>query len=212
MGNIYDVISDCKSYLGTRVSDFIPYVGYFIDQTTNELCESEIEKFFFAAWITVLEVKRFSVFHGIHGLTPYSCYYVFDGKDVNGEYLLDNFLEHGFYKEMIRMPLAPKRMDLIFPQAYIEPYRVDFVLFRRRAFMDDGQFQEVISKVVIECDGHAYHERTKEQAQRDRSRDRDLQSKGYHVFRFTGSELFNEPIKCALEVDTFFEKQFLRQI
>lgn len=39
---------------------------------------------------------------------------------------------------------------------------------------------------VIECDGHEFHERTKRQAARDRSRDRAIQAFGYRIFRFTG--------------------------
>lgn len=53
---------------------------------------------------------------------------------------------------------------------------------------------------VVECDGHDFHERTKEQAQRDRSRDRRLQDAGFRIFRFTGSELYRNPIGCAREV------------
>lgn len=52
---------------------------------------------------------------------------------------------------------------------------------------------------VVECDGHDFHERTKEQAARDRSRDRRLQEAGIRVFRFTGSELYRDPLGCAVE-------------
>lgn len=53
---------------------------------------------------------------------------------------------------------------------------------------------------VVECDGHDFHERTKEQAARDRSRDRALQQCGYRIFRFTGSEIYRDPIACIHEV------------
>ncbi len=49
---------------------------------------------------------------------------------------------------------------------------------------------------VIECDGHDFHERTKEQAQRDKKRDRELQAAGYKVFRFTGSEIWRSRGEC----------------
>jgi very-short-patch-repair endonuclease len=48
-----------------------------------------------------------------------------------------------------------------------------------------------------------YHERTKEQARHDRERDRFMQTRGCRVFRFTGSELYRDPMRCALEVDQF---------
>lgn len=59
--------------------------------------------------------------------------------------------------------------------------------------------------IVVECDGHAFHERTKEQAARDRSRDRALQERGFVVYRFTGSEIYRDPGRCAKEV---LEKAF----
>ena len=53
--------------------------------------------------------------------------------------------------------------------------------------------------VFVECDGHAYHERTKEQAARDRSRDRQLQRTA-PVMRFTGSEIWNDAEQCWADI------------
>lgn len=58
---------------------------------------------------------------------------------------------------------------------------------------------EAIS-LVVECDGHEFHERTKEQAARDRSRDRRLQSAGYTVFRFTGAEIYSQRNMVARQI------------
>lgn len=55
----------------------------------------------------------------------------------------------------------------------------------------------------IEVDGHEFHERTKEQALRDRRRDRLFASWGWTVLRFTGSEVFRDPERCAREVRAF---------
>jgi very-short-patch-repair endonuclease len=52
-------------------------------------------------------------------------------------------------------------------------------------------------KVIVECDGHAFHERTKEQAARDRSRDRAAQQAGHIMLRFTGSEIYRDPLGCS---------------
>lgn len=71
---------------------------------------------------------------------------------------------------------------VIVPQAEIGRFRVDFVLFFRAG--------EKLARYVIECDGHDFHERTKEQAGRDKKRDRMLQTMGYQVFRYTGSEIW----------------------
>lgn len=74
--------------------------------------------------------------------------------------------------------------------------RVDFLLV---PYTEDD-----CPQIVIECDGHDYHERTKEQAAKDRSRDRLLRRNGYEVMRFTGSEIYQKPYRCASEVITLF--------
>lgn len=55
-------------------------------------------------------------------------------------------------------------------------------------------------RIVIECDGHDYHERTKEQAAKDRGTDRALQLLGWTVLRFTGSEIHADASACADDV------------
>lgn len=54
--------------------------------------------------------------------------------------------------------------------------------------------------LIVECDGHNSHERNKEQAARDRSRDRWAVQSGYAIFRFTGSEIWRDPLGCALQI------------
>jgi len=77
------------------------------------------------------------------------------------------------------------------PQATIGAYRVDFLLGHQR----DGK----IRWLVVECDGHAFHEKTSAQASRDKQRDRYFMSLGLLVIHFTGSEIFGSPIGCAME-------------
>ena len=71
-------------------------------------------------------------------------------------------------------------------------FRVDFCV----ALKTKGQY----ISLVVECDGHDYHEKTKAQAQKDKSRDRLLKQAGYDVIHFTGSEIWMDPEKCAKEV------------
>jgi very-short-patch-repair endonuclease len=84
----------------------------------------------------------------------------------------------------------------IYQQAKVGPYRVDFLI------QDASVPTEIQAPrwMVVECDGHDYHERTKEQARRDKKRDRYFQSRGLKVLRFTGSEIFADPQGCAEEV------------
>jgi very-short-patch-repair endonuclease len=82
--------------------------------------------------------------------------------------------------------------NVLFAQYKIGRYRVDFFVYFE---MKDGPI-----KIAIECDGHDYHERTKEQARNDRSKDRWFQSHGYRILRFTGSEIWKDPVECAEQV------------
>lgn len=59
--------------------------------------------------------------------------------------------------------------------------------------------------VLIECDGHDYHERSKEQATKDKRRDRALIGLGILTMRFTGSEIWKSPSKCAKEIINTYE-------
>jgi len=65
--------------------------------------------------------------------------------------------------------------------------------------------------VIVECDGHDFHERTKEQAARDRSRDRRASLSGATVLRFTGSEIWNDPLGCAEQVMRWFITESVRE-
>lgn len=60
---------------------------------------------------------------------------------------------------------------------------------------------------VIECDGHDYHERTKEQARHDKERDRYFQSLGLLVLRYTGSEIYKDALKCAVSALEIIEQR-----
>lgn len=79
------------------------------------------------------------------------------------------------------------------PQVVVGNYRVDFLfaipMLRNR-----------VTLLAVECDGHDFHEKTKEQAARDKARDRDLTELGIRVIRFTGSEIWRDPVRCAADV------------
>lgn len=75
-------------------------------------------------------------------------------------------------------------------------YRIDIALAWSERRLDGS---ERWTYVAIECDGHDFHEKTKEQAQRDKRRDRDLQRLGWRVVRFTGSEICRDPRLAAYE-------------
>lgn len=85
-------------------------------------------------------------------------------------------------------------------QKQIGKYRVDFEI---SYYPDIALPDRNVKRLVVECDGHDFHEKTKKQAQRDKERDRMLQIAGYPVLRFTGSEIYRSPSHCALQVAEF---------
>jgi hypothetical protein len=80
-------------------------------------------------------------------------------------------------------------------------YRADLYFYLSR-FTPSGQeaFPE-LARLIVEVDGHDFHDRTKHQASYDRKRDRELTLMGYHVIRFTGSDVYNDPLECVEDID-----------
>jgi very-short-patch-repair endonuclease len=96
-------------------------------------------------------------------------------------------------------------------QEKIGKYRVDFLItftesvpdFDNKTKTKDGLSIPGVkietTSLIVECDGHDFHDRTKEQASRDRARDRELKKLGYEVFRYTGSDIWADVYGCATE-------------
>lgn len=95
------------------------------------------------------------------------------------------------------------------PQAQLGEHRVDFLLTYRRMTRPEqsdparpallhARPRLEAARLIVECDGHDYHDRTKKQASTDRARDRSLQSFGLSVYRYTGSDIWQHPFRCAV--------------
>lgn len=54
--------------------------------------------------------------------------------------------------------------------------------------------------VLIECDGHDFHQKTKKQVEYDNEREYEIKKQGYDILRFSGSQIYNNPFKCANDV------------
>lgn len=77
-------------------------------------------------------------------------------------------------------------------------YKLDFVI--KCVFAEGVAGYEKSSLIAVECDGHDFHERTKQQAAHDKRRDRVMTAGGLRVLRFTGSEIFKDAGACATQV------------
>lgn len=93
-------------------------------------------------------------------------------------------------------------------QPQLPNWRPDFIFHAHASWRrNPGGGSVGWKRLIVECDGHDFHERTKEQAAKDRSRDREAQESGYEIFRFTGSELWKDPIGCARQVIEWAESK-----
>ena len=83
----------------------------------------------------------------------------------------------------------------IFPQAPIGKYKVDFLVSQKGIGPED-----ILSPVIVELDGHDFHDKDKHQRSYEKARDRYLVKKGYRVVHYTGSDVVKDPFKVAHEV------------
>jgi very-short-patch-repair endonuclease len=97
--------------------------------------------------------------------------------DLVAEFKADSEVRHGWNAEV-----------------RIGTYRADFV------FVTRDTIKNSIHKFVVECDGHEFHDKTKQQAARDKARDRALVVAGAAVMRFTGSEIHRDADECYGQV------------
>ena len=81
------------------------------------------------------------------------------------------------------------REIVIVPQYPIECYRADFAI---SSWWSDAP-------LVVELDGHDWHERTEKQRRYEKRRDRRMQALGYRVARYTGSEVWRDPFAVAAD-------------
>jgi very-short-patch-repair endonuclease len=109
--------------------------------------------------------------------------------DKQGDLVFHSYIEEKMFSALI--DVFPR--DFIKIQHPIGKYRADFMLIH------EGR------KLVIECDGHQFHEKSAWQAAHDKKRDRFMQSKGFHVFRFTGTEINRNIKNCLSEVKKYFD-------
>jgi very-short-patch-repair endonuclease len=79
-------------------------------------------------------------------------------------------------------------------QVDVSYHNVDFALWSPNQDPDND-----LPLVTVEVDGHNFHEKTKQQVEKDKSRDRDLTRLGIAVLRYAGSEVFRDPFGSAYE-------------
>jgi len=116
-------------------------------------------------------------------------YFVLDGRTVEAD-------DYEYLTIEPQGQLGRHRVDFLLTLYSVEPFDIGppptdqaKVTPRGHAFL----------RLVVECDGHDFHDRTKEQSSRDRARDRALTGFGLQVFRFTGADICKDVMGCARE-------------
>lgn len=101
------------------------------------------------------------------------------------------------FKELagVMKPVGVALHCAIAAQIKVSGYVIDFVVMLGAT--DKGGRPTLIA---VECDGHEFHDKTKEQAARDKARDRRLAEAGLQVLRFTGSEIWRDAVTCGEQV------------
>jgi very-short-patch-repair endonuclease len=95
---------------------------------------------------------------------------------------------------MAMMELMDDGWELM-PQFKWRRYRIDWAL---RVPDMAGKFPDM-RLIFVECDGNEFHTKPEDVA-RDRRRDIMIRRAGIALFRFTGSEIYQNAKRCAMKV------------
>jgi very-short-patch-repair endonuclease len=117
---------------------------------------------------------------------------IFEGEEIISKLLnRDPTIRHDYPPNIFGSPLEKMFYELAFldlhlyPQHKVGKYSLDFAIPDKM--------------IAIELDGHEYH-KTKYQRTHDAQRDRWLYGQGWHVLRFTGTEIYKNLDKCISEI------------
>lgn len=117
--------------------------------------------------------------------------------DTLGVFHQDLAEAHGVHSPQVPGVLYSIGGDVAILQARVRDAHGEMVI-------DVGLLSES-RRVAVELDGHDFHERTKEQARRDRARERRLIAMGWTVVRFTGSEVYQDAERSVREALAIFK-------
>jgi very-short-patch-repair endonuclease len=128
-------------------------------------------------------------------------------RDFEASYtrLLDRFSVTSPIEQLFLMEWQYQRMDeqlgvSAAPQHEVPTQRGNFVV---DLLIKDRQTGR--PRLIVELDGHDFHEKTKEQVAADKSRERAIVRSGIRVMRFSGSEVFRNTRACVVEVADFLK-------
>lgn len=106
----------------------------------------------------------------------------------------ENFYDYGYF---------------LYPQITIncgkKTYRADFLAIFSEMVFENDEPHEVNKFILVECDGHDFHEKSKKQVKVRNDRDYDLKMHGFDIVHFSGSEIFNDPEQCVDKIKNLLD-------
>lgn len=143
-------------------------------------------------------------------------------------FIKDKLMPQAMLEEVIKSPIekifitafemyihmSNKEEFFLFPQEKVQidnkTYYADF-MFKADEYLTKlilgKEIRNYNYKLIIECDGYEFHQKTRQQVQKDNEREYDLKMAGYEILRFSGSQIYNEPLKCAEDTYNYIMKK-----
>lgn len=116
-------------------------------------------------------------------------------ETILGASVLVAAFETGFPLRLGSSAHSDEDVFILDQQVNISKYRVDYLI-------TGGE-----KKLIIECDGRDFHHATREQIERDRTRDAELSALGYTVFRFPGTQITSDIWTVVFDVLSWLDAE-----
>lgn len=99
------------------------------------------------------------------------------------KYEINSYPEKIFLANWMSLSFSVRKNIEIIPQFKVKNYRLDFYI--------------PSTKIGIEIDSVAFHERNTKQLEYERKRHREIEATGIRIVRFAATEIIRNPITCV---------------
>jgi len=131
-----------------------------------------------------------------------------DKRFVSGN--IESPIEQLLYIDLLYLSSVNPIKISIEPQKKISGFKVDFYI-EYKPFNHTKNKWMPEKSIVVECDSKQWHDRSEKDRIYEKQRERKIIAKGFKLLRFTGTEIFHNHKKCAMEIINYLvdDKYFL---